>query len=262
MIRLYWKLVSASIRAQMEYKASFLANLFLYGALTSMDFLLVAAILLKFDDIQGWNLYEVGYLYAMATMVQSIYRTIANEIHAFEKYTVHGELDQLLIRPVSPLFILLTRQVNLNQLGGLLQGALILIISLIGLGRTGGNWEAALIYLPVGLLLGTIVVFSIALVTATTAIWIGRISELQAFTMYAPLTAASFPIHIYPEWLRGILYSILPVAFIAYVPSLFLFDKGGEILYLFLPPLVSIAALAASLSFWQYGLKHYHSTGT
>jgi ABC-2 type transport system permease protein len=246
----------------MEYKFSFITTMLIYAVLSAMDFILVAAILLRFDSIQGWTLYEVGYLYAIATMASSIYRIFANEIHTFEKYTVQGEFDQLLTRPVSPLLILFTRNLHLTQIGALLQGGIIMLLSLGGLWKNGVDIIPALIYLPIALFFGSIILFSIGLATATIAFWTTRNSELQVFAMYAPITASSFPIQIYPTWLKVLLFTILPVAFMAYVPSLYLFDKGGHLTYLLAGPMVALISLALSLCFWNWGIKHYHSTGT
>jgi ABC-2 type transport system permease protein len=259
---LYFKLVSASIRSQMEYKFSFITSVLIFAVLSAMDFILVAAILLKFDHIQGWTLYEVGYLYAVSSMVSSIYRIFANEVHNFEKYTLHGEFDQLLTRPVSPLLILFTRNLHLTQLGGFLQGSVILFLSLGAMWKNGNDILPAVLYLPVALFFGTVILFSIGLVTATMAFWITRISELQVFTMYAPLTASSFPIQIYPGWLKGLLLTLLPVAFMAYVPSLYLFNKGGSGFYLFVSPIIALVSITLALRFWKWGIKHYHSTGS
>lgn len=259
---LYLKLISASIRSQMEYKFSFITSVLIFAVLSAMDFILVAAILLKFDHIQGWTLYEVGYLYAISSMVSSTYRIFANEVHNFEKYTLHGEFDQLLTRPVSPLLILFTRNLHLTQLGGFLQGSVILSLSLVGMWQNGYDILLAVLYLPVALLFGTIILFSLGLVTATVAFWTTRISELQVFTMYAPLTASSFPIQIYPGWLKGLLFTLLPVAFMAYVPALYLFDKGGSVLYLLASPIVALITITIALRFWNWGIRYYHSTGS
>lgn len=246
----------------MEYKFSFLSSTLLMMVLQALDFLLVAAILLKFDHIKGWNLYEVGYLYAISMMVLSLYRTLANEFHTFEKYTVHGEFDQLLTRPVSPLLILFSRSLYLHQIGGFLQGVLILWVSLWGMQEAGQPVGAALLYLPVSLAAGALIVFSLGLSTATIAFWTVRINEFLPFTVYAPLNASSYPMHIYPGWLKGLLFSVLPVAFISYVPALYLFGKGGAWWHLLLPPLVGIAAVWLALRFWRFGISRYHSTGS
>src|SRR5690606_2015081 len=75
--RLYFKLVSASLRAQMQYKVDFLVSLSFQAALQAVDFALLAAIMLRFPEIAGWNIYEVGLLYGTASIALSLYRTIA-----------------------------------------------------------------------------------------------------------------------------------------------------------------------------------------
>jgi ABC-2 type transport system permease protein len=259
---LYWKLFKASIKSQMEYKIAFVAELFVFMLLQALDYVLVAAILMKFDTVGGWNLYEVGYLYSISAMVRSLYRVFCNDIHNFEKYTVQGEFDQLLTRPVSPLLLLFSRGIYWNQIGGFLQGVLILIFCSWGLHARGVDIVPALLYLPVSLVSGALIVFSLGLATATIGFWTVRINEFLAFTHYGPLNAASYPMNIYPGWLRGILFTVIPVAFITYVPALSLFDKGGSGWLLLISPLVALAITLVTLRFWQFGIRHYHSTGS
>lgn len=259
---LYWKLFKASIKSQLEYKLAFLMELVVYMILQALDFLLVAAILLKFDTVGGWNLYEVGYLFATSSMVRSLYRVFANDIHSFEKYTVNGEFDQLLTRPVSPLVLLFSRGIYWNQIGGFVQGVLMLAYSLWGMHTHGVSIGPALLYLPISLVTGSLIVFSLGLATATIGFWTVRINEFLAFTHYGPLNAASYPMHIYPGWLRGVLFTLIPVAFITYVPALYLFDKGGAFWYLLVSPVIALVFVGATLRFWHYGIKHYHSTGS
>ncbi|MBL0385237.1 ABC-2 family transporter protein [Tumebacillus sp. ITR2] len=261
-MNLYWKLLKASIKSQMEYKTAFFMELLVFMILQALDFLLVAAILLKFDTVGGWNLYEVGYLFAVASMVRSLYRVFANDIHNFEKYTANGEFDQLLTRPVSPLTLLIARGVYWNQIGGFIQGGIMLGLSLWGMHEQGVSIGPALLYLPISLVTGTIIVFSLGLATATIGFWTVRINEFLAFTHYGPLNAASYPMHIYPGWLRGILFTLIPVAFITYVPALYLFDKGGAFWYLLVSPLVALATMGVTWKFWSFGIKQYHSTGS
>ncbi|PWK16472.1 ABC transporter permease [Tumebacillus permanentifrigoris] len=259
---LYWKLVKASLKSQLQYKLAFAFEVVMFMIMQALDFLLVAAILLKFDTVGGWDLYEVGYLFSIASLVRSLYRVFANEIHSFEKYTKNGEFDQLLTRPVSPLVLLFSRGINWNQIGGFLQGVLMLMFALWGLHEQGASIWAALLYLPVSILSGALIVFSLGLATATIGFWTVKINELLAFTHYGPLNAASYPMHIYPGWLRGVLFTLIPVAFIAYVPSLYLFDKGGALWYLLVSPLIAFVVAGLALRFWKFGIKHYHSTGS
>jgi ABC-2 type transport system permease protein len=262
MFFLYRKLLAASIRAQMQYKLNFTATAVTTAILSSIDFLILSAILHRFDHVKGWNLYEVGILYGLASIAVSLYRMLAPEIHDFERYIVFGELDQLLTRPVSPLLLLLTRNLELSRIGGVVQGLFILIVSLGGLAGQGRVTWLLLAYLPIALLTGLMIFFAIGLATATTAFWTGQLKELQTFTIFAPATAANFPISLYPGWLKLLFYSVVPVAFLNYVPMLFLLDKGGAWPLLLVAPLVGGVFCWLSIRFWQFGIRHYHSTGS
>lgn len=262
MFRLYWKLISASIRAQMQYKLNFITSVTTTALLLVLDFLVLAAILYRFDDVQGWDIYEVGLLYGISSTAFSLYRLFAPEIHDFERYVLQGEFDSLLLRPVSPLLLLLTRQLDLSRLGGVVQGIAVLLISLIGIHSEGRSILSLVLFAPVGIVAGTMIYFSISLGTATLSFWTHQIKDLQTFTLYAPSNAANYPISLYPGWLKWLFFSLIPVAFMHYFPMLTLLDKGGSWYYPLLTPVVSALALGLSLSFWRFGIRHYHSTGS
>lgn len=259
---LYLRLVLASIRARMQYRFDFLINLGLYGLVNVIDFLLVAAILARFRFLQGWSVYEVGLLFAIASIAMSLYQLLAPEIHHFERYIILGEFDGLLIRPWSSLFILLTRNVDLVRLGGVLQGGIILFLSVTALARAGVLGPRQILILLLLPWSGMLIFLSLGLATAALAFWLGRIDEFQVFTLYAPQNAVYYPLTIYPRWLQGVLFGLLPVAFVNYVPIRYILGKGGSPWDLLLTPLVALFSLLLALRLWEQGEKHYTSTGS
>jgi ABC-2 type transport system permease protein len=246
----------------MQYKMDFIASSITYGLIMVIDYLLLSLILYRFDHVKGWGIYEIGLLYGIASVGISLYRMFAPEIHDFERYMIHGEFDSLLIRPVSPLFLLLSRNLDLNRIGGVFQGILILGVSLWGLYRHGSLTLLLIIYLPISLITAMIICLSLGLMTATVAFWIQQVKELQVFTIYAPYNAANYPINIYPAWLKALFFTVIPVAFVNYVPVIYLLEKGGKWYYLILSPAVALLLFFISLSFWNIGIRHYHSTGS
>lgn len=258
---MYWTLLVASVRARMQYKVDFLLTSIATGMVMVADYLLLAAILLKFKDIRGWTIEEVGLLYGMSTMSLGLYRMFAVEIHDFDKYVVQGEFDSLLIRPVSPLVLLLTRNLDLGRIGSIAQGGMIMAWSFTQLPWEETVWPA-LLYLPVALATGFLIALSLGLFTATLSFWVGRIKDFQAFTLYAPFTAANFPLAVYPGWLKSIFFTVLPVGFITYLPATFLLQKGSGAWILWASPLFSLAFFGLALMFWRFGIRHYCSTGS
>ena len=179
--------------------------------LTVSDFLMLAAIMLRFKEVGGWNIYEVGLLYGMAWIAMALYRTFAAELHNFDRYIVHGEFDGLLVRPWPTLLTLLGRNFEPHRLGAALQGAMILAIAVNHLTKTGALHSWGVAYIVAASFFGALIPFGLSLLTATLAFWVVRTGELQPFTMYAPMTASQYPLTVYPRWLRWLLSSILPV---------------------------------------------------
>ncbi|QRG65548.1 ABC transporter permease [Brevibacillus choshinensis] len=262
MFALYRKLIASSIRAQMQYKINFLTSAATTGMIMVLDFVVLSAILYRFHDMIGWNLYEVGILYGISSSAISLYRLVAPEIHEFERYVMQGELDQLLIRPVSPLLLLLTRNLDLSRIGGVVQGLAVLAVSLSGMLLQGESTALLLLFVPVAILSGGVIYFSIGLSTAAACFWLQQSKDLQTFTIYAPANASNYPIALYPSWLKWLFFSAIPIAYMNYVPMLYLLGKGGTWFYPLLTPLVAGVALGCAISFWRWGIRHYHSTGS
>lgn len=260
-ISLYGLLIRTSIKSRMQYKFNFFLASILAALIQISEFLMVAIVLHKFGAIQGWSLYEIGYLFAVMTLSKTLYRTFADEVHHLEKYLVTGELDQLLTRPMPVLLALMPQNFRI-MLGEILQGGFLLIWSLGGMMNSGKvEWTAV----PQTLFIictGAVILFSIGLATATLGFWTTRINELQTITEDAARTAAQYPLSLYPKWMSTILLIVVPVGFVNYVPSLYILR--GELGPWILPSIggVSLLCLSLALRFWRFGITKYQSAGS
>lgn len=262
LIRLYLKLVGASVRSRMQYRTDFVVNLIFNAAASVVDFLLVGAILLRFRAMQGWGLWEIGLLYGLMGVSTGVFRAVGSELHNFDQYMVNGEFDGLLLRPWPTLLALFSRNLDFARLGATVQGGLVLGLSAWHLYHAGllSVWEV--LYLAVLPIPGTAILIAVALMTGAVYFWAERAGELKIFTSYAPNAAGSFPLHIYPGWLRWLFFSVVPIAYLNFVPVRFLIEKGGTFVSLVAPALAAAAALYAGWYLWRLGERHYQSTGT
>ncbi|MED1643373.1 ABC-2 family transporter protein [Brevibacillus agri] len=262
MLGLYRKLIAASIRAQMQYKMNFITSAATTGMIMVLDFVVLSAILHRFDNVAGWNIYEVGMLYGISSTSVSLYRLFAPELHEFEKYVVHGEFDQMLIRPVSPLMLLLTRNLDLSRIGGVVQGVAVLVVALAGFAAEGRPIGWLALFSPVAIMSGGVIYFSMALASAALSFWTHQMKDMLTFTIYAPANASNYPISLYPGWLKWLFFSALPIAYMNYLPMLTLLGKGGGWYYPLAAPVAATVALLLARAFWNTGIRHYHSTGS
>jgi ABC-2 type transport system permease protein len=255
-------LARAAMREKMQYKFSFLVSSGIRGIAIGIDFALVAVILYRFRFIDGWDIYQVALLYGPGSAAHGLFRIVANEIETFENYLINGTYDSILIRPWPTLFTLLARKMDFNRLGIAAQGLLITAVGAANLLHRGLLQPWQLLYVALLPVLGAMVLFAISTVTAALGFWLMRTDELQVFTLYAPLTASYYPLSIYPGWLRGLLYTVLPMAFINYVPVLYLLGKGGGPGALLASPAVAALGCVVAYRFWLFAERHYHSTGS
>lgn len=257
-LKMFWRLLLLSLRAQMEYKLDFIVSNLFRALLAVTDFLMVAIVMYQFDTIDGWSIYQIGLLFGVASLALALYRSLASAVHNFEEVLVNGEFDSLLIRPLPTLVTLITRRIELRWFGHIAQALAIIFICGRALELAPGAWLYVLT-LPIW---AACTLFGMALATVTLGFWLTRIDDFLTFTMYAPAFAASFPLSIFPGWLQGVFFTVLPIAYINYVPLQVLLGMGGNWTWLLVSPLTAALVLFLSYRFWLFGHSRYHSTGS
>ena len=100
---------------------------------------------------------------------------------------------------------------------------------------------------------------------ATLCFWTTESIEIVNCTTYGGVEAAQFPLTIYRPWFRAIFTFVIPLATINYFPAQVLLNLddalGSTRLIQWLSPLAGVLFLWICLRFWNFGVKHYRSTG-
>lgn len=260
--KLYFILVSSSIRAKMQYRLDFISSTLIQAVTGAYDFMFIAVILWRFKSIAGWNIYEVGLLYGISRVGWGLYRVFLEEVDQFERYIVQGDFDAVLVRPWPSLFILISRNIELVRMSWVIQGAALIGISLAPLLKSGTLTWPSVGWITLACLYTACLFSAIGIATASAAFFIVRIEELQVFTENATSSAALYPLDVYPNWLKYLLLAVIPIGMGNYIPVRYLLGKGGSWLSLALPGVVAIVSLSVSLALWRLGESRYHSTGS
>jgi len=261
---LYFRLVNAQLRGKLQYKANTIIQIVSHFMVTFVDFAGIAVLFNRFPTLQGWSLNEIAFLYGVASISFSFAMLLVRGFETFDRYIQKGELDRVLTRPLSPFVQIMAAELPLHRLGRLGQGLLVLIFALAGLKV---QWDVAKILLLLMTLLAGILIF-VALFTlgAVSTIWTISTAELTNIFTNGGAYLTSFPLSIYQEWFRDFFIFVVPLAFINYLPTLIILDKGSMAdlpLWLgWLPLPVAVAFMGLPLLMWEYGLKKYQSTGS
>ena len=107
---------------------------------------------------------------------------------------------------------------------------------------------------------GSIGIIGIALILSLSSGINAYIGQVQEETL------TNYPITIFPKAIQFILTFLLPFAFLNFYPASALLGKaipqGYPAILPFLSPLVGALVFALSVLLWNWGLKHYKSTGS
>jgi ABC-2 type transport system permease protein len=261
---LYRRLIGVQIRSQLAYRISFVLDLLAVGVGNLAEFASLALVLQRFEGIGGWTLAEVAFLYGMVGAAFGTMDLVFSGFDpgSFGQRVRRGTFDQMLLRPMDITLQVLCSSFLLRRIGRIAQGVAILSFALVTI-----RWTLAkALYMPF-VFAGLVLFFgAFFVIGSTVTFWtIESIEAVNIFT-YGGSEMISYPMHIYPRGLRRFFTYVVPAILINYYPALYILDKAdpfGLPAYApFVAPLVGIGAMLLALVFWQFGVRHYQSTGT
>ena len=261
-IRLYVRYVGVSLRSQMQYPGSFLASSFGAFASTIIDFIAIWALFTRFRHIEGWQFSDVALLYGTISVAFAFADALTRGFDIFgEQFVKTGDFDRLLVRPRSTVLQLLGYEIRATRVGRLAQGVLVLGIGvhLSAVDWTLGAWMTILFAV-----FGGVALFSgILVLQGTLAFWTVESLEIVNALTYGGVEAAQYPMDIYARWFRNFVTFVVPLASVSYFPVSAVLGRGdGGAIWWRLTPAFGFGFFAVSLLVWQFGVRHYTSTGS
>jgi ABC-2 type transport system permease protein len=249
-LKMYFRLLSIQIRSQMQFQTSFWFELISTGLLSGSYFLSLALIMQRFENLAGWRLGEIAFLVGL---IETSFGTMDMIFSGFDEVyfsqLVHqGTLDQILLRPVHSFWQILGSRFLLRRIGRIVEGLIILGVSASLLDI---QWTTAkLLYLPVVFISQVLTMGALFITGATLTFWTVQSVEAMNILTYGGTEMMSYPVQIYPGWMRGFFTYVIPFVFLNYSPALYFLDKPDP---LNLPPVAPfLAPLVAVVMFsWR-----------
>ena len=273
-IRLYFKFVAQHLKMMLAYRADFAIGILSFAVQQAAGIIFLD-VLVKATGIASWTYYELLVIYAMFQIPRGFDHLLTDNLWLVGFYIRQGLFDKYLVRPMSVLRHLIIERFQLEALGELIVGFLLLGYALPKLG-------VVLSFVDVVLLIGFVAAGAatytgIKLLTASVAFWTMDSQAVQS-AAYEVAIFTKNPIEIYPKGIRFVLVYLLPFGFTSYFPSVFLLSKmadagvlsGGLDWILWKTPggmllqaaVTAILFILAGLALWNRGLSRYESAGS
>ena len=257
--RLYLAFAKNSFLNALEYRLSFT----IWSVATiCYAVVYVASVQIIFGHVQtigGWRMEQMLVLAATVMIVDGIVESIFGEnMNALSGLINRGELDFVLSKPVNTRFYVSTRKFDWDPLVQVVIGGGVLWYA-IGLLAEPVSWYGALLYL-VMVVCACLIAYSLWFIIISITFWVGRLNNV-GHLYYNLIETARIPTDVFRGLLRLGLTFILPVAFIAMVPS--------QALMGLLSPAFALTACAMTAGllvlshlFWKLALTKYSSASS
>lgn len=251
--------VSATLSAQLEYRANFLGAVLasLGEAATALLGLWVLFRQPGTTELGGWSWHEALLVTGFFMLTEGVISVfIQPNLSKIAESVRTGTMDFTLLKPIDAQFNVSVRSLNVLRVTDLLIGAGLLGYAASGLNVTpGGVIAAAGLYLS-----GVVIVYCIWLALSTTAFWFVKTQNAPEL-FNGVFGAARFPATAFPLPVRLFLTFVIPVTLITTVPAQAL--TGGLTPTLALvSPMIALALFVATRLFWQKAVASYTSASS
>jgi ABC-2 type transport system permease protein len=257
---LFYDYFTQYAKVRMSYRGDFLISLATSFAATIFSLGFVVVLFQKTTQLAGWSRDEVIFLWGFTQIPYGLFNVISLNLYDFgNNYIIEGKFDRVLLRPVSSLFQVLFETFRIESLQEVATGVFCMwwATRRLGVVWTPGKFGllilfgacAAIIYVSIFLLLSTVSFWFEDRIGVHPPVW-----NVIAFGRY--------PLSIYSGVVQFFLCWIIPFGLASFYPSVRLLGRTVNPEYAPLVPVVAVVFLTVAISVWNFGTRHYASTGS
>jgi ABC-2 type transport system permease protein len=258
-LSLYWAFLLQQFKSYAEYRANFIIGMSSTVILQASNLLTVWVVMQQIPSFNGWSFNELLLIYGLITAAKSINHMFADNLWTVGRiYIRTGQFDRFLVRPMNPLFHLVADRFCYDGVGNFLVGAVLLVTAMTRLGLAWSPWNV--LYVMLAVVSGGMIFIALNLITCVSAFWIMD-SVPVTRAVFDNHLFAQYPLTIYPRAVGVLLTWLIPYGFASFYPASYLLGREVGVLA-WVGPLVAALLLFVGYRFWQFGLRHYVSTGS
>lgn len=258
-LRIYCKILAQDIKSKMSYRADFIISTIGMIFTNIAGFVSFWILFRNFPSINGWSYYEMLFLYGFSLVSLTPVQCLFDNNWSLRQYVYSGDFIKYCFRPINLFFYYQSEVFDIKGLGQLAFGIGTLIYAWIknGIGFT----PLILLKMIVFLITASLIMIALQNAAAATCFWIQNsfyvLDLVLKFKDYA-----KYPITIFSPLFRFIFTFIMPIAFIAYYPSLVILRPDAVPILSWLSPIIGCLFFWLSYKFWMYGAMKYSGTGS
>ena len=257
---LWFSIFRYSMSRDMEYKANFIGSLFVDAIYYFVWYYFFEIIYSKTDMLGNFSREDILVFLIATFFVDTFFMMLFDGAAYLREHIRTGSLDFILLRPVNSQFLISFRYIRSYTLVSLLILSIILYQILVAFHPNSLNIFNILLFI-ISLSMGVLIWYSFEFIIASLTFYF-RDFRTGGWLTHEILKFSMRPDTIYTGFMRKILFTILPMALVASVPSrLLLYGFTSQNQKYFVAQIVVVSILLVlTRVFWKTGLKRYESS--
>jgi ABC-2 type transport system permease protein len=257
LLRLYVWHMKLNVSKSMIYRFDFISGIFISIFISGIAPFMQYLYFTQTRGYPGWTLDQILLFQGLLLLWFGIRDVMFGDIRGIIMDLVwKGDFDRLLLKPYSPIGVLLCSGFQLNGVGSCLAGLLVTITAFLRLDVSIGLWTFPLLALM--LVCGLMLYMAITITFAAIVIMLvqmGRIGEMIEKIM----DFGTYPLNIFPLGIRILMVTVLPFAVWTYYPAQILLQRIDY--QMWIACVFSLIMFWLSLKLWNQCLRKYTSAG-
>jgi ABC-2 type transport system permease protein len=242
-----WK---ANLQSVMEYRVAFLLQVFGMMINNAIYFLIWVIYFDRFKEVRGWGLSDMFVTYGLIASGFGLVSLLFGNVFNLGEVIAKGRLDYYLSMPRPVLLHTVASRSIASGLGdfsyGFVSYALSGQFSWAGLGR-----------FLIGTLCAAAIFAAFMILVQSLAFWMGNSSYLSSMAINAIITFAIYPVTLFDNLAKLILFTLIPAALMGALPAQFVHTFALNTLTEI--SLGSLVFLAVAVAVFRLGLRRYES---
>lgn len=258
-LHIYRMILAQDLKSKMSYRADFIISLIGMICTNISGFAAIWITFRNFPSIMGWNYYEMLFLYGFSLLALTPVQCFFDNNWNLRTYVYSGDFIKYCFRPINLFFYFISEVFDIKGIGQFLFGSATLLYTWNKLGLD----ISAFIIIKLIICLITASLFMIALMNAAaaTCFWIVNSGIVMVFAFNFK-DYAKYPVSIFSSVFRFAFTFIIPIAFIAYYPSMVFLRPDNIPVLTYVSPFFGVFWFWLSYKIWMKGALSYNGTGS
>ena len=203
------------IKSWFQYKVDAVLRSLAVFLREATGILVIYFTLLKFNSLNGWDMYELFFLFSLLFVTYGILIIFFTGLRDFGNTVRTGNFDRYILRPRGLLFQIIFSDADWFAAIG--QGGLGIVLFVISAGKVEVVWNiTTILYYTFAILGGVLIQGAIFLILATLNIYLIETMSIKELFYFNGKKFAGYPISIFHKAVQFCMVYIVPFAFVNY----------------------------------------------